>query len=88
MTMKPLLTKWFPNLMTPSGGSDEQNPGDMAGLSGRLPTIGSGPTRPNLAVDQEERAWMSMAEGMEDIADEKASSSKAVSLRASSGPSR
>lgn len=45
MTMKPLLAKWFPSVIEPSNnGSDEMlNAGPDA--NGRVPTIGSAPTR-------------------------------------------
>ncbi|KAK4042050.1 hypothetical protein C8A01DRAFT_44933 [Parachaetomium inaequale] len=57
MTMKPLLSKWFPNLTKASEGSSEQHRQDaMVDSSGRLPTIGSRPSRPILA--EQHRSWM------------------------------
>ena len=57
MVLKPLLAKWFPNLMRPSsgdGGNEQQGDAEVSDLS-RVPTIGSGPCRP--AVGQEQ-PWM------------------------------
>jgi len=78
MTLKPLLTKWFPDLMTPRGDGNEQNVhGDMeaAGSSGRLPTIGSGPSRP---IEGQHQSWMFVGISGEDEKDK--SSSKSVSI--------
>ena len=66
MTMKPLLTKWFPNLMTPAGhGNERSRQGDVAvaNLSDRLPTIGSGPSRP---IEGQQQPWIFVGAGGED----------------------
>ncbi|KAK3339821.1 hypothetical protein B0T25DRAFT_489625 [Lasiosphaeria hispida] len=79
MTMKPLLAKWFPNLMAPGGDGNEQNrQGDagVADLSGRVPTIGSGPSRPIVGQQQ---PWMFVGVGGDD--EREKSSSKSVSIK-------
>lgn len=49
MTMKPLLAKWFPNLVSTSNSGEAMSPGQdsPAGpdANGRVPTIGSSPMR-------------------------------------------
>ena len=60
MTFKPLLAKWFPKLTEPSrDNSNTPNyQGVMADLNGRVPTIGSRPSRPVMADPQQ--SWMFM----------------------------
>lgn len=49
-TMKPLLSKWFPNLTEPRITADPERDGSPQAhqihVSGRVPTIGSAPLRP------------------------------------------
>jgi len=63
MTFNPLLTKWFPGLVKPEGhGASPQNiNGIIMPSTGRVPTIGSGPSRPLQA--EQERPWMFMGPG-------------------------
>lgn len=60
MTLNPLLTKWFPNLIKSEGGSPRNG---IMPSTGRVPTIGSGPSRPLQA--EQERPWMFMGPGGE-----------------------
>ena len=79
MTLKPLMTKWFPNLMTPGGdGHEQKRQGGgvhVADLSGRVPTIGSGPSRP---MEGNEQPWMFMGVSRNDEKEDSRSTSVSV----------
>ncbi|KAK3356514.1 hypothetical protein B0T25DRAFT_497110 [Lasiosphaeria hispida] len=78
MTMKPLLSKFFPNVTNPGGEGDEQYQQDaMADSTGRVPTIGSRPSR-MILIEQHE-SWMFTGEGGE--AEEKPGKAHSPDLR-------
>ena len=76
MTMKPLLSKWFPNLTMPGTENDEQHhQGAMGPPTGRVPTIGSGPSRPILTEQQLDCMFLEPGDSTEE---EKNSSKQAL----------
>ncbi|KAM7219250.1 hypothetical protein V8F06_005419 [Rhypophila decipiens] len=78
MTLKPLLAKWFPNLVTPGAGDDEQT---VTSSNDRLPTIGSGPSRAVLEGRQQQSMFVAGGGGGGGEDEKEKSSSKAVSIQ-------
>ncbi|PKS10096.1 hypothetical protein jhhlp_001846 [Lomentospora prolificans] len=58
MTMKPLLAKWFPSLIEPSNDPSNEMQDASPDANGRMPTIGSTPTRPPNSNQDNCYSWM------------------------------